>query len=131
MKPELCVICDSDRVFLVFIGDDRQDRAKYLFSGDGHVVLHIDEHGRFYKIARLKTLWLAFTADQHVRAFLNTFADVPLDPLVLLLGHHRPYDSPGIGPVADWKVGNRVQDCPDDCNEAALWQHKSSPRDAG
>jgi hypothetical protein len=76
MKPELCVIGDSDSVFLVFIGDDRQDGAKYLLSGDGHVVLHIDEYCRFHEITRLKTLWLALTADQHVRAFLNTFADV-------------------------------------------------------
>src|SRR5579862_155723 len=76
MKPELRVIGDSDRVFFVFIGDDGQDGAKYLFSGDRHVVLHIDEHGRFYKITRLKTLWLALTANQHVRPFFNASADV-------------------------------------------------------
>src|ERR1700758_4885609 len=36
VKPEFRVIGDSDRVFLVLIGDDRQDGPKYLLSGDGH-----------------------------------------------------------------------------------------------
>src|ERR1700740_984854 len=70
IKPEFRVIGDSDRGFLVLIGDDRQDGAKYLLSGDGHVVLHIDEYCRFYEITRLKTLWLALTAAPPVRAFL-------------------------------------------------------------
>src|SRR5579872_4498478 len=76
VKAEVRVIGDSDRIFLVVIGDDRQDGAKNLFSCDRHVVLDIDKHRGLYEVTRLKTFWMALTAHEHVRTLLNALADV-------------------------------------------------------
>src|SRR5580704_16799910 len=76
VKTEVRVIGDSDRIFLVFIGDDGQAGAENLFSGNRHVVLYVDKHRGLYEVTCLKTFWKALTADEHVRALLNAFANV-------------------------------------------------------
>ena len=76
MKAEVRIISDPDRIFLVFIVDDGQDGAENLFSGNRHVVHYVDKHRGLYEVTRLKTFWMALTADEHVRALLNGFADV-------------------------------------------------------
>src|SRR5260370_16221391 len=37
MEAEAWVVGDPDRIFLGFVGDDREDGAENLFLGDGHI----------------------------------------------------------------------------------------------
>jgi hypothetical protein len=39
MEAEARVVGDPDRIFLGYVGDDREDRAENLFLGDGHIPL--------------------------------------------------------------------------------------------
>ena len=48
---------------------------------------------------------MTFSANQHFGALFDAFANVGLHAIVLLLRHHGPYGSLGIGWVAD---GERV-----------------------
>src|SRR5260370_28323711 len=130
VKAEVRVIGDPDRIFLVFIGDDGQDGAENLLPGNGHVVLHIDKHSGLYEVTGLKPFWMAFAADQHVRALVNAFADVGLHPLVLLLAHHRADCGLGIGRITDRKFRNSVHDYSHDLVEAALRHQEPGPRNS-
>src|SRR4029077_10826138 len=50
------IVGNPDRVFVIVIGDDAEDRAENLVAGDRHVVLHIDEDGRVHEGTRLWSL---------------------------------------------------------------------------
>jgi hypothetical protein len=54
---------------------------------------------------------MAFSADQHLGAFFNAFANVGLHTIELLLRHHRSDNGLGISRVADREGVHGVRDC--------------------
>ena len=101
MQTIFRVVGDPDRVVLGVVGDHAEHGAENLFLGDRHVVVHVDEHGGFDEVARIETLRMTFSADQHLRSFLNALANVGLHPFILLLRHHRSDAGLGVGRIAD------------------------------
>ena len=61
---------------------------EYLFLGDRHVVLHIDEHSGLHEVTGFETFWTTFSAEQHLCAFFDAFPNVGLHALLLFLRHH-------------------------------------------
>src|SRR5580658_7660342 len=110
VESVLRIVGDPDRVFFVLVGDDREDRPENLFPGDCHIILHVDKYRGFDEIARLKARRVSFASDKHLCTFFNTFPDVGLHTLILLLVHHWSHGGLWVGRIADWKGGQRVQD---------------------
>src|SRR5580693_8266933 len=95
------VVGNADRFVLGVIGDHTEHGAENLFLGDGHAVLHIDEHRWLHEPTCFETLRVAFSSDQHLRAFFNAFPNVGFHALILFLRYHGSNHDVGIGRIAD------------------------------
>src|SRR5579863_101753 len=111
VKAKVRVVGDPDHIFFVFVSDDAQHGSEYLFPRDRHIIVHANEHSRFYEVTCLQPFGMAFAADQYLCSFLNAFANIRLHALILLLGHHGSDCGLGIGGFAGWKCRNSVQNC--------------------
>src|ERR1700746_4077309 len=128
VEAEARVVGDPDRIFLGFIGNNREDGPENLLPGNCHVVLHIDKDRGLHEVTRFETVRTAQAANQHLGAFFDALADVGLHALVLLLGHHRSDSGLWISRIADWKGGAGIDDRPLDFVEPTLGHEKPSPR---
>src|SRR6476646_9469510 len=110
VKTIIGVVCDSDRIFVGVICNHAKHGTKDFLPRDCHVVRDAHEYCRLYEVTRFESLRMAFSADQHLGAFFNAFANVGLHTIELLLRHHGPYGSLGVGWVADREGAHRVRD---------------------
>src|SRR5579871_3715048 len=117
------VVGDPDRIFFVFVGDDREDGPENLFPGDCHVILHIDKYRWSDEETRLKAGRVSLASNEQFCALFDTLANVGLHALVLLLVHHGPDGGLGVGRIAGWKRERSIQDRLFDFLEATL-RHK-------
>src|SRR4029077_14280966 len=101
-----------------------------LFPGDRHVVLHIDEYGRFHEVTG-EAFRVTLASEQQLRALFEALADVRLHAVVLLLRRHRPDSGFWIGRIACRKRANRLLDSPLDLVQPALWREHPRPGDTG
>src|SRR6202030_4376814 len=73
VKTIIGVVGDSDRVFVGVICNHAKHGTKNFLSRNCHVVRDVHEYRRFYEVTRLKSLRMAFPADQHFGTFLDAF----------------------------------------------------------
>ena len=90
------------------VAEDRDDRPKDLFLGDGHGRRNIGEDGGFDVVADVQSLWPAKAAGDKHRAIINASLDQPLNLLPLRPGSQRAHlriafrrsDAYGLGGLA-------------------------------
>src|ERR1700735_513230 len=76
---------DSDRLVLRVIADNREHGAENFLTRDCHVVLHVDKHRGLHEVSLFESPRLPRPANEHLRAFLDAFADMGLHLFVLFL----------------------------------------------
>ncbi len=73
------VIGNLDSFFFGFVFQDRQNRSKHFFAGDGHIVRDIGENRWLDVVASVKAIRLARSAGDKLCAFIDSFFDKTLD----------------------------------------------------
>src|ERR1700746_158032 len=68
VEAEARVVGDPDRIFLGFIGNNREDRPENLFPRNCHIVPHIDKDRGLHEVTRFETVRTAQAANQHLGA---------------------------------------------------------------
>ncbi len=111
------VVCDPDRVPLVFIPDDAQYGPQDLLLCDRHFILHIHEHRGLHEEPPLESLRMPLAAGKNLRAFGDASADICLDSFQLLLCDHRPDRRSRIGRLSHPKRRKCGENCPLHCIE--------------
>src|SRR5580698_2774610 len=110
VKTVAGIVGDSDRVFVGVISNHAEHGPENFLTGDCHVVRDIHEYCRLREVTLFEPLRLTLSADQHFGTFFDAFANVGLHAIVLLLRHHGPYGSLGIGWVADGECMHGFRD---------------------
>src|SRR5581483_10343947 len=89
-EAEFGVIGDFNGLGFRLVRQYRKDRPEDLFLRDAHLAGHVGEHGGLHEISTLKSLGMAFPADDELRTFLDPGLDVFLHALVLLCAANGP-----------------------------------------
>src|SRR5262249_46700716 len=95
----VAVVGDADRLRLIRIGDDAQNRAEYLLAGDAHLRVHVGEHGGRDVPAAFPARGMGAPGDD-LRPLVLPDRDVVLHPVLLPPRDQRPNLRRRIGRVA-------------------------------
>src|SRR6185369_776894 len=108
VKTVVRIISDSDGIVVGVVSDHTKNGTEDFFPGDRHVVLHIHEHRGLCEEACVQAIRMTFSTDEHLSAFLNAFANVRLDTLILFLRNHRSNYDVGIGRITNRKGAHDI-----------------------